>query len=129
MLPLEPVSLSFWVARNMTLAARDRLALFTVDNALLRLHMECGFISRKSAVCCSGCLAELARREHVFAMSSDGVHSTYTNPGGHMHDVVTVTRAVHVAPAGLASAEYSWFPGYAWTILMCSRCMAHVGWR
>ncbi|KOB66815.1 putative cereblon [Operophtera brumata] len=38
-----------------------------------------------------------------------------------MHDVVTVTRAAHVAPAGFASAEYSWFPGYAWTILMCSR--------
>ncbi|KOB66814.1 putative cereblon [Operophtera brumata] len=43
-----------------------------------------------------------------------------------MHDVVTVMRAAHVAPAGLASAEYSWFPGYAWTILMCSRLTIHM---
>lgn len=40
------MSLSFWVARNLTLSARDRLALFVVDNALLRLHMEVRDIAR-----------------------------------------------------------------------------------
>lgn len=45
-LPEDPVSLSFWVASNLALAARDRLALFAVDDALLRLHMEVKFISK-----------------------------------------------------------------------------------
>lgn len=40
------MSLSFWVARNLTLSARDRLALFVVDNALLRLYMEVRDIAR-----------------------------------------------------------------------------------
>ncbi|KAM3958326.1 protein cereblon isoform 1-T1 [Aphomia sociella] len=128
-LPCDAVSLSFWVAANLPLSPRDRLALFVADDALLRLHMELRFIARKSALCCSSCMGEIARREHIFAMSSEGVHSNYTNLGGFMHDIVTVSRAAHTLLSGSASAEYSWFPGYAWTIACCAGCMAHVGWR
>ncbi|KAJ0172843.1 hypothetical protein K1T71_011982 [Dendrolimus kikuchii] len=128
-LPSEPVSLSFWVASNLALSARDRLALFVVDNALLRLHMEVRFISRKSVLCCSSCWAEVARRDQLFAMSSDGVHSNYTNLGGYMHDIVTVAACGNVALSGAPSAEYSWFPGYMWTIALCRICTAHLGWR
>lgn len=45
-LPEDAVSLSFWVASNLALSAADRLALFAVDDALLRLHMEVHFIRR-----------------------------------------------------------------------------------
>uniref|UniRef100_A0A2A4K2N0 Protein cereblon n=2 Tax=Heliothis virescens TaxID=7102 RepID=A0A2A4K2N0_HELVI len=128
-LPEEPVSLSFWVASNLPLSLADRLALFAVDNALLRLHMECHFINRKSVLCCSSCMTQIARREHIFAMSSEGVHSNYTNLGGYMHDLLTVRTATNVRAAGAASEEYSWFPGYAWTVAHCRHCAAHVGWR
>ncbi|XP_052752757.1 protein cereblon isoform X2 [Galleria mellonella] len=128
-LPEDPVSLSFWVASNLALSPRDRLALFVVDNALLRLHMEVKLISRKSVLCCSSCMGEIARREHIFAMSSEGVHSNYTNLGGYMHDIVTVSTAINTELNGAPSAEYSWFPGYTWTIALCVGCMAHVGWR
>ncbi|XP_059050217.1 protein cereblon [Achroia grisella] len=128
-LPEDPVSLSFWVASNLTLSARDRLALFVVDNALLRLHMEVKLISRKSVLCCSSCMGEIARRENIFAMSSEGVHSNYTNLGGYMHDIVTVSAATNTELSGSPSAEYSWFPGYTWTVALCLGCMAHVGWR
>ncbi|XP_041968868.1 protein cereblon-like [Aricia agestis] len=127
--PEDPVSLSFWTASNLALSARERLALFRVDDALLRLHMEVRFITRKSVLCCTSCAAEIARREHIFAMSSEGVHSNYTNLGGYMHDVVTVSRATNTQLSGAPSAEFSWFPGYTWTIAHCHTCMAHVGWR
>ncbi|XP_046970638.1 protein cereblon-like [Vanessa cardui] len=128
-LPEEAVSLSFWTASNLALSARDRLALFAVDDALLRLHMEVRLIARKSVLCCSSCAVEIARREHIFAMSSEGVHSNYTNLGGYMHDIVTVSRASNTELSGAPSAEFSWFPGYAWTIALCAACLAHVGWR
>lgn len=106
-LPEDAVSLSFWVASNLALSAADRLALFAVDDALLRLHMEVHFIRRvrtqppptppcytslvhrstdcvwfqKSVLCCSSCMAQIARKEHIFPMSSEGVHSNYTNLG------------------------------------------------
>lgn len=128
-LPHEPVSLSFWVASNMVLSARDRLALFVVDSALLRLHMECRLLAAKNVLCCSSCLTELAREESIFPMSSEGVHSNYVNLGGYMHDLVTVRAARNVALSGFPTAEYSWFPGYTWTVATCASCRAHVGWR
>ncbi|KAJ8729087.1 hypothetical protein PYW07_006783 [Mythimna separata] len=128
-LPDDTVSLSFWVASNLALAPADRLALFAVDSALLRLHMECHFINRKSVLSCSSCRTQIARREDIFAMSSEGVHSNYTNLGGYMHDILTVSRATGVQTSGARSAEYSWFPGYTWVVLLCANCMSHVGWR
>ncbi|XP_035442906.1 protein cereblon [Spodoptera frugiperda] len=128
-LPEDAVSLSFWVASNLALSAADRLALFAVDDALLRLHMEVHFIRRKSVLCCSSCMAQIARKEHIFPMSSEGVHSNYTNLGGYMHDILTVSEACNVETNGAPSAEYSWFPGYTWTVALCANCMVHVGWR
>ncbi|CAH2056000.1 unnamed protein product, partial [Iphiclides podalirius] len=128
-LPDDPVSLSFWVASNLALSARDRLALFKVDDALLRLHMALRFIARKSVLCCAACMSEVARREHILAMSSEGVHANFTNLGGYMHDVVTVSRASNTRLSGRPSADYSWFPGYAWTIAVCRSCATHLGWR
>ncbi|XP_063366294.1 protein cereblon-like [Cydia amplana] len=127
-MPLDAVSLSFWVASNLTLSARDRNALFAVDNALLRLSLALRFIDKSKALCCGTCGAELSRRTHMFAMSSDGVHANYTNYGGFMHDVVTV-RTAHDTLLGPPSAEYSWFPGYTWRVAQCGACGTHVGWR
>ncbi|XP_073954251.1 protein cereblon-like isoform X2 [Choristoneura fumiferana] len=127
-MPLEPVSLSFWVASNLALSPRDRLALFAVDNALLRLSLALRCIDRSAALCCGACGGELARRAHMFAMSSDGVHANYTNHGGFMHDIVTV-RSARNTSLGAPSAEYSWFPGYCWRVAQCAGCTAHVGWR
>ncbi|CAK1542782.1 unnamed protein product [Leptosia nina] len=128
-IPEDPVSLSFWTASNLTMSIRDRLALFIVDDALLRLHMEVRLISRDSVLCCLSCSTEIARREDVFAMSSEGVHSNYTNLGGYMHDIVTVSRAQNIDLSGSPSADFSWFPGYAWSIASCAYCLVHVGWR
>ncbi|XP_045530007.1 protein cereblon-like [Pieris brassicae] len=128
-IPEEPVSLSFWTASNLTLTPRDRLALFMVDDALLRLHMEVRLIGLNSVLCCVSCSTEIARRENMFAMSTEGVHSNYINLGGYMHDLVTVTQTQNIQLSGPASAEFSWFPGYAWSIALCVCCMAHVGWR
>ncbi|XP_052744823.1 protein cereblon isoform X2 [Bicyclus anynana] len=127
--PEDAVTLSHWTASNLALTPRDRLALFVVDDALLRLHMEVGFIMEKSVLCCAACEVEIARREQIFAMSTEGVHSNYINLGGFVHDVVTVSSVRNTRLSGAPSAEYSWFPGYEWTVAVCAMCHAHVGWR
>ncbi|CAG9782347.1 unnamed protein product [Diatraea saccharalis] len=103
--------------------------LYFVKRILLEIYLMLSIYLQKSMLCCGSCLTEIARREHIFAMSSDGVHSNYTNLGGFMHDVVTVSSAGNVVLDGGASAQYSWFPGYTWTIALCRSCAAHVGWR
>ena len=44
------------------------------------------------------------------------------NPGGHVHDTLTLSRASNLRLVGRSSTEYSWFPGYAWTIIECLGC-------
>ncbi|CAB3225598.1 unnamed protein product [Arctia plantaginis] len=128
-MPDDPVLLSFMVASNLVLSLGDCLALFVVDNALLRLHLAVGFIKRKNTLCCLSCLTEITDRNHVFPMSSEGVTGNYVNLGGHVHDVLTVREVRNVNLSGLPTDEYSWFPGYAWTIATCEHCDSHVGWR
>jgi cereblon len=48
-----------------------------------------------------------------------------------IHQTITVRRIrdhscfVYGAP----TTQDSWFPGYAWSILYCRRCVSHLGWR
>ena len=45
-----------------------------------------------------------------------------------MHDVVAVREvgSDRVMLLGRPSQEHSWFPGYAWTIVNCAACGAHL---
>ena len=56
--------------------------------------------------------------------------SRLRNPHGIAFDLVTVAEASGAAPiAHRPTSEATWFPGYAWQILTCAKCNAHLGWR
>ncbi|CAG2122987.1 unnamed protein product [Medioppia subpectinata] len=42
---------------------------------------------------------------------------------------MTVSKTMNIVLIGRSSAEFSWFPGYAWTICRCARCNGHMGWK
>ena len=44
-------------------------------------------------------------------MSREGPMGTFVNPGGHVHEMMTVMKAKGIQEYGRASAENSWFPG------------------
>lgn len=48
----------------------------------------------------------------MFSMSVDGPLAAYVNPGGYVHDTLTVTEAMGLKKQGSASVEHSWFPGW-----------------
>lgn len=80
-------------------------------------------------ILCRACRTELSDREAVFAMRTAGATGVFVNPHGFLHEVLTVRRAVNVLPAGMPTAEFTWFPGYAWEIVLCATCHEHVGWQ
>ena len=43
-------------------------------------------------------------------MSVDGSLTAYVNPGGYVHDTLTVTESFNLKRSGRASTEHSWFP-------------------
>lgn len=80
-------------------------------------------------ICCAHCNAEIAEQNDVFAMSKDGLQSNYCNPNGHVFETVTIAKAKNFRLFGEASKQFSWFPGYAWTIMQCKSCNRHLGWQ
>ena len=87
----------------------------------------------KESIClsCSSCSAPLSALASLVAMSDEGAGGAYCNPAGLVHDVLTVGEVFPnaVALEGEPSAEFSWFPGFAWTVAVCVRCRQHLGWQ
>ena len=71
---------------------------------------------------CRRCGKQLGDQQHIFSMSKEGPQGAFVNPGGHVHETLTLHKAKNLRLVGEPSTQYSWFPGYAWTIVECSGC-------
>lgn len=129
--PRDDASLSCWAAGNLALTRREQLELFSLDTRL-RLRREARLAARqaeRAVLACTGCRREVARLADTLPMSSEGLACNYANLGGYVHEVLTVRQAAGGLPMGFRSQEFSWFPGYSWTVLTCDQCRTHIGWR
>uniref|UniRef100_A0A1X7VS12 Protein cereblon n=1 Tax=Amphimedon queenslandica TaxID=400682 RepID=A0A1X7VS12_AMPQE len=91
---------------------------------VLRLESEL----ENTELCCSECSILITQKQYIFSMSVDGPLASYVNEGGFVHETLTVTESYNLKKSGRPTTENSWFPGYQWTILYCSRCRDHKGW-
>ncbi|XP_018571182.1 protein cereblon isoform X2 [Anoplophora glabripennis] len=128
-IPRDPVMLSYWFVQNYQLNHVERLQILKLNSALERLRLEYRFLKQERKMCCNSCGMEITDPSKVFAMSKDGIQSNYVNPGGHVYETVTVMSAENFQLVGNPSKQFSWFPGYAWTIMQCNFCNNHLGWR
>ena len=81
---------------------------------------------------CKRCKNKIAIYNDIFAMSKDAVNANYCNPAGYVHETLTVNKTFEASAVELVdrpSTDFSWFPGYAWQIAICSKCFTHVGWK
>ena len=59
-----------------------------------------------------------------------GSHShTFSNPAGLLFKIGCFSRVKGCVDASPLEAEWSWFRGYAWQVVLCSACAGHLGWR
>ncbi|KAK2180255.1 hypothetical protein NP493_452g04005 [Ridgeia piscesae] len=128
-MPCDPSEFSFWVAANLLLDDAFRLHLLTIDSAIQRLRCELSIMRRCTVLCCKNCNLLIAKKEDVFSMALEGPMGAYVNPGGYVHETLTIHKAMGLRLIGWPSVENSWFPGYAWTIAQCNQCDSHLGWR
>ncbi|XP_014676590.1 PREDICTED: protein cereblon-like isoform X2 [Priapulus caudatus] len=128
-LPIDPAMLSYWVTANLPLEDATRLEMLTINSAVQRLRALLAILLKCSVLRCSECRADIAGKRDVFSMSLGGPMAAYVNPGGHVHEMITVIAARNLHLVGGPSTENSWFPGYAWTILNCRGCHQHMGWK
>ncbi|KAH7954824.1 hypothetical protein HPB49_021964 [Dermacentor silvarum] len=128
-LPRDPCRFSYWVASSLLLDDKLRLEMLSYDNPVQRLRCELSILRDCRVLTCKECNQKMADRSDVFSMSQSGPQGAYVNPHGYVHEMITVRKATGVYLNGRPSTLYSWFPGYAWTILQCSGCHCHVGWK
>ena len=69
------------------------------------------FFFQYSVLCCRECNQQVADKCDVFSLSYEGPLAAYVNPGGHVHETLTVYKVHNLQLLGRPSTEHSWFPG------------------
>ncbi|XP_077209860.1 ATP-dependent protease La (LON) domain protein [Tasmannia lanceolata] len=124
----KPDLLSFYIASKIPLSESTRQELLEIDGISYRLRREIELLERFDLVRCKTCQAVISKRSDTLVMSSDGPLNAYVNPQGYVHEIMTLYNATGLALIGPPVREYSWFPGYAWTITNCANCETQMGW-
>ncbi|XP_065897971.1 protein cereblon-like isoform X2 [Dysidea avara] len=127
-LPEDVVSLSYWLSRQLPAETSCKLELLSINCPTRRILRALQILQSYTDLCCQVCGRTIAKKDAIFSMSVEGPLALYVNPGGYVHDTLTVMDASHLRTMGRSSTEHSWFPGYAWTIVNCRRCGDHKGW-
>ncbi|ONI33776.1 hypothetical protein PRUPE_1G445300 [Prunus persica] len=124
----KPDLLSFYIASKIPVSESTRQELLEIDGISYRLRREIELLQGVDLIQCKTCQTVIAKRSDMLVMSSEGPLGAYVNSNGFVHEIMTFYKANGLALIGLAVSEYSWFPGYAWTITNCATCETHMGW-
>lgn len=79
------------------------------------------------AIECAICGAVITHQDQALAINNRHQHAFF-NPAGIAFELRLFRRAPGVSPQGEASADFTWFPGYQWQIVLCTVCRSHLGW-
>lgn len=77
---------------------------------------------------CATCATYLTHSKHAIRVDAAHEHS-FVNPQGYLYRIRCFGFVDNVSSAGEPSREFTWFSGYAWTVLLCRQCSQHVGWQ
>ncbi|XP_038885491.1 protein cereblon isoform X1 [Benincasa hispida] len=124
----NPDILSFYIASKIPVSESTRQELLEIDGISYRLRREIELLKSIDIIQCKNCKTVIAKRSDMLVMSTEGPLGAYVNPHGYVHEIMTLYRANGLALRGRAETEYSWFPGYAWTISICATCETQLGW-
>lgn len=82
---------------------------------------------KRTDLLCKACRNPVTHTD--YRISVDGKHHhVFFNPHGIIFEVGCFSKASGVIPTGTPTLEYTWFDGYAWSIVLCSACLSHLGW-
>lgn len=149
----DPIKMSFWLASNLPFSESEKFQLLEMHSAAERLQYIYHKVKARTEpfICCQSCGVPLARASYMFTVGgAEGTTGAYVNEHGFVHQTLTVRRLLSLdqnlrsGPTETSSSDDereavffsggpqtkdSWFPGYSWTIMCCSLCHSHLGWK
>lgn len=124
----DPNDFSYWLAANLPINNTERMNALSLSCTELRLIWLLEKLEKSEFFGCSNCENVICYKKDVFPMSRSGPQCSFVNPGGFIHDTLTVRSADGLIHDYGWCEEYSWFPGYAWRTAKCASCGQHIGW-
>ena len=77
---------------------------------------------------CSACLGFVT--DATFSLQFEGAHlHTRTNPARLTFTIGCFRDAPGCRESGIPTQDFTWFPGYSWSLALCASCGKHLGWR
>ena len=77
---------------------------------------------------CKFCRRRITSASERIVVNGQHVHIC-ANPYGLLFEVGCFARAAGCQVTGAPTTEFTWFPGYAWSIALCANCANHLGWH
>lgn len=131
-----PHSIAHWIASNGPFGYLQQRYLLNLDSCYDRLRTVREMLNTSNTTFqCVSCERPIADHLSMIPLSDIGLvnlkGTIFVNPNSVMHDVILLDELLENAARleGEPVKEHSWFPGYAWTILRCSSCTRHWGWK
>lgn len=108
------------------LSDEDRWHIAESRSVLEQLIIQMNCLQKSRTIVCGTCGDE--KLCSVSDLIIDRFHH-YLNPHYFLHRLILARRVENVVFTGQPSIDCSWFPGYGWQVLYCTRCSDHVGWK
>jgi len=77
---------------------------------------------------CAACRHPVTHQDERIPVQGGHEHR-FTNPHGITYHIGCYREAAGCSAVGESTAEFTWFPGYAWRIVLCANCNTHLGWQ
>lgn len=119
-----------WLLTNFPFDNKMRIDILRMNCINQRLMYMLKLLKKFTNINCRLCDEQFCTKSNVFSMSKQGFMGAYLNPGGVVHETLTVYKLKNfhiISPR--PSTQHSWFPGYAWQIITCKQCKNHIGWK
>jgi hypothetical protein len=77
---------------------------------------------------CAQCLNAIASLVDQIVIGGAHQH-TFANPHGILFEIACFSIADGCRYLGPGTDEFTWFKGYVWRVVVCRRCLLHLGWQ
>eukprot|EP01147_Barroeca_monosierra_P009700 gene9700-10414_t len=109
---LAPTQFTYKLMAQLPLTLEQQVKLFEMPNVntrLIHLIQALKLQLQEGRLRCKTCGAELAQKQNIINIMSDGTVGTYVNPNGFIHQIITLSSIDHFQIRSRPTLTDTWF--------------------